>query len=61
MLTGWAVPHMTTQRRTATLFDGRHDLKLPQAQVTVLCLPPNRPMVAEDNRMALQLFNAEQL
>ena len=27
---------MLAQRRSAALFDGRHDLQLPEAQVTVL-------------------------
>jgi len=41
---------MSPQRRTAALFDGRHHLELTEAQVTVLRLPPSRPVGAEDVR-----------
>ncbi len=39
---------MSTQRRGAALFDGRHDLQLPQTQVCTLS--PGRPVGAEDIR-----------
>ena len=40
--------HMSTQRRTAALFNRRHDLQLPEAQVC--SLSPGRPVDAEDVR-----------
>src|ERR1700675_317582 len=40
--------HMSTQRRGAALFDGRHDLQLSQAQL--YSLSPRWPMDAEDVR-----------
>jgi hypothetical protein len=50
MRAGIAAQHMSPQRRRAALFDGRHDLELPQAQVLVLGLTPGRPKGAEDVR-----------
>lgn len=41
---------MSSQRRAAALFNGRHDLLLTQAQVTCLDLAIGRPMGAEDIR-----------
>jgi hypothetical protein len=45
----------TTQRMaakggTATLLDRRHDLQLPETEVSLQCLSPRRPVVAEDIR-----------
>jgi hypothetical protein len=45
-----AAQHMAAQRRGAALFDGRHDLALTQAQVSVLILAPGRSVDAEDIR-----------
>jgi hypothetical protein len=45
-----ATQHMSPQRRAAALFDGGHHLELTEAQVAVLCLPPGRPVGAEDVR-----------
>jgi hypothetical protein len=39
---------MAAQCRTAALLDGRHDLELAQAQVTLLSLAPGGSMEAED-------------
>jgi hypothetical protein len=39
---------MSAQSRGAALFDGRHDLQLPQAEVCTLS--PGRPVGAEDIR-----------
>ncbi len=47
---GLAAQHMPAQRRSAALFDGRHDLQLPEAQVAVLGEAPRRPEGAEDVR-----------
>jgi hypothetical protein len=47
---GLAAQHMAAQRRGAALFDGRHDLAVTQAQVSMLSLAPGRPMGAEDVR-----------
>ena len=41
---------MSPQRRTAALFDGRHDLELAQAQMATLSLAPSFPVGAEDIR-----------
>ena len=41
---------MSSQRRAAALFDGRHHLELTQAQVSVLSLPQSLPVGAEDVR-----------
>ncbi len=41
---------MATQRRRAALLDGRHDLPLAQAELTLLCLPPGWPLGVEDIR-----------
>ena len=50
MITRRTVQHMSTQRRAAALFDGRHDLKLPQTQVGLLSLPPRRTVGAKNIR-----------
>ncbi len=50
MLTGRALQHVTAQRRTAALFDGRHDLELAEAEVSGLRTTPRRPVGAEDIR-----------
>jgi hypothetical protein len=50
LLAGVAAQHMAAQRRGAALFDGRHDLALTQAQVSMLRLAPGRPVGAEDIR-----------
>ena len=50
LLAGLTAQHMPAQRRSAALFDGRHDLQLPEAQVTVLGETPRRPEGAEDVR-----------
>ena len=47
---GVATQYMSPQRRAAALFDGGHHLELTEAQVTVLRLPPGRPVGAEDVR-----------
>ena len=47
---GVAAQYVSPQRRAAALFDGGHHLELTQAQVTVLRLPPGRPVGAEDVR-----------
>jgi hypothetical protein len=44
----FAPQDMTTERRAAALFDGRHDLELTQAQVAALTLAPGRAVDAED-------------
>jgi hypothetical protein len=41
---------MTAQGGTAALFDGRHDLQLPEAQVAARLLTQSRPVGAEDIR-----------
>jgi hypothetical protein len=43
-----AAQDVSTQRRAAALFDGRHDLELTQAQVAVLFIAPGGSMNAED-------------
>ena len=48
--TGTATQYMAPQCRAAALFDGGHHLELTEAQVTVLRLPPSRPVGAEDVR-----------
>ena len=50
MITRGTVQHMSSQRRAAALFDGRHDLELPQTQVGLLSLPPGRTVGAKDVR-----------
>ena len=50
LLTGRALQHVTAQRRTAALFDGRHDLELAEAEVSGLRTTPRRPVGAEDIR-----------
>ena len=50
LLAGLTAQHMPAQRRSAALFDGRHDLQLPEAQVAVLGETPRRPEGAEDVR-----------
>jgi hypothetical protein len=50
LLAGVAAQHMAAQRRGAALFNGRHDLALTQAQVSMLRLAPGRPVGAEDIR-----------
>ena len=50
MITRRAMQHMSPQRRTAALFDGRHDLELPQTQVGLLSLPPRRTVGAKNIR-----------
>src|SRR5438552_17546014 len=47
---GMATQYMSSQRRAAALFDGGHHLELTEAQVTMLRLPPGRPVGAEDVR-----------
>ena len=44
----FAAQHMAPQRRAAALFNGRHDLELAQAQVTVLRVAPSGTVGAED-------------
>jgi hypothetical protein len=41
---------MATERDAAALFDGRHHLQLPEAQMTALVMPPSVPVGAEDIR-----------
>ena len=41
---------MPSKGEAAALFDGRHDLQLAQAQVTLLVRSPSRPVGAEDIR-----------
>jgi hypothetical protein len=43
-----AAQQVSTQRRTAALFDGRHHLELAQAQVAALGLAPGGSELAED-------------
>ena len=50
MITRRAMQHMSSQRRAAALFDGRHDLELPQAQMGLLSLPPRRTVSAKNIR-----------
>jgi hypothetical protein len=50
LLTRSAAQYMSPQRRAAALFDGGHHLKLTQAQVAMLRLPPGWPVGAEDVR-----------
>jgi hypothetical protein len=45
---GIAAQCMSSQRRGAALFDGRHDLELTEAQVSCLLLAPRRTVGAED-------------
>jgi hypothetical protein len=44
----FAAQDVSTQRRAATLFDGRHDLELRQAQVRTLRTTPGGAVLAED-------------
>ena len=46
--TTFTAQHMSPQRRAAALLDGRHDLELGQAQVTVLRCAPGWPVTAKD-------------
>jgi hypothetical protein len=39
---------MAAEGDAAALLDGRHDLQLAEAQVTVLVLPPRRPVSADE-------------
>ena len=41
---------MAAEGDAAALFDGRHDLQLPEAQVPVQLMAPPRPVGAEDIR-----------
>src|SRR5712691_12618880 len=50
LITGLATQYVSPQGRAAALFDGRHHLELTETQMTVLCLPPSRPVGAEDVR-----------
>ena len=50
MVTAVAAQHVSSQRRAAALFDGRHDLELTEAQVALLRLSPRRPVGPEDVR-----------
>jgi hypothetical protein len=45
-----AAQNVSSQRRSAALFDRCHDLELTQAQVRALRRPPGWPMGAEDIR-----------
>ena len=38
---------MAAEGEAAALLDGRHDLQLPEAQMTALVLPPGGPVGAE--------------
>ena len=50
LLAALAAQYMSTERGAAALLDGRHHFELTQAQVSVLSLPPGRPVDAEDVR-----------
>ena len=50
LLAGVAAQHMAAQCRSAALFNGRHDLALAQAQMSMLGLTPGRPVGAENIR-----------
>ena len=50
MVAAVAAQHMSSQRRAAALFDGRHDLELTDAQVSPLRLSPRGPVGPEDIR-----------
>ena len=41
---------MAAEREAAALLDGRHDLELPEAEVSPSVLSPSRPVGAEDIR-----------
>lgn len=43
-----AAQHVSSQRRAAALFDGRHDLELAQAQVVAQGGTPGRTVLVED-------------
>jgi hypothetical protein len=50
LLAGLAAQDVSTERGATALLDGRHHLELTPAQVSVLSLPPRRPVDAEDLR-----------
>jgi hypothetical protein len=45
-----ATQRMATEGGTATLLDRRHDLQLPETEVSLQRLSPRRPVSAEDVR-----------
>lgn len=48
VIAGFTAQDVSSQRRTAALFDGRHDLKLRKAQVTAPGVAPGRAKASED-------------
>src|ERR1700675_3479738 len=50
LLAALAAQDMSTERGATALLDSRHHLELTPAQVSVLSLPPRRPVDAEDLR-----------
>ena len=42
--------HMSTELRTAAVFDGRHDLELVKADMSGVCGSPRSTLAAEDIR-----------
>jgi len=50
VVTGLAAHHVTTERCRAAVFNGRHDLELPEADVAGVGFPPSRAVGAEDIR-----------